>query len=331
MIILGIETSCDETSAAVVEDGRNKLSNVVISQIEEHRIYGGVVPEIASRRHVEQICQVAESALSEAGVNLSDIDAVAVTYAPGLIGALLSGVGFAKGLAFTIKKPLIPVHHLRGHIASLYLTYSSLEPPFVAYIISGGHSHLVEVSGYTDFRVFGRAVDDAAGEAFDKVSRILGLGYPGGPAIESAAKAGDRERFKLPDPRTENPMDVSFSGLKTAVINHVNKSSDHGDKTFIADMAAAFQYRSVEMISARLINAAKIKRLSPALCGGVAANAALRERVLCLAKNEDLEVYFADKTLCSDNAAMIASAGYYEYKTGNTADLSLNAYASRDI
>ena len=331
MIILGIETSCDETAAAVVEDGRHIMSNVVASQVNEHSVYGGIVPEIASRRHVENISQVTEAAITDAGITLSQADAVAVTYTPGLIGALLTGVGFAKGLAYSSKKPLVPVHHLRGHIASLYLGYPSLTPPFICFVVSGGHSHLVEVKSHTEFKVLGRAVDDAAGEAFDKTARALGLGYPGGPAIESAAKTGNRENYSLPVPHTENPLDVSFSGLKTSVISIINRAAANGTELSKSDIAAAFQHRVVEMLADRLIFVAKERGLPAALCGGVAANTALRDRAEQLAEDNNVKLYLSGRGLCGDNAAMIASAGYYELIAGNTAELTLNAYASRDI
>ena len=331
MKILGIETSCDETAASVVEDGRHILSNAVVSQMDEHRLYGGVVPEIASRRHVEQISYVTKAALDDAGLDVGSIDAIAVTHAPGLIGALLVGVNFAKGLSYAIGKPLIAVHHLRGHVASLYLSHGTLRPPFVAMAASGGHSHLVEVKGYTEFGILGRSIDDAAGEAFDKVARALGLGYPGGPAIAQIASNADKDAYKLPDPKTLNPLDVSFSGLKTAVINIINQSEMKGVELSKAGLAAAFQWRAAEMLTERLIKAAKEKGMPAALCGGVAVNETLRSMVSAEASKHSIEVFFAANELCSDNAAMIASAGYYELLASNTADMTLNAYASRSI
>lgn len=331
MNILGIETSCDETAAAVVADGRDICSNVVVSQIAEHRLYGGVVPEIASRRHVEQLSAVLGIALEDAKMTLDDIDAVAVTTAPGLIGALLAGVSFAKGLSYAAKKPLIPVHHLRGHIASLYLTDRTFEPPFIALVASGGHSHIVEAKGYRDFAVLGRSVDDAAGEAFDKVARALGLGYPGGPEIAKLAETGSPERYTLPNPETDRPLDVSFSGLKTAVINIINQARMKEEELIKEDLAAAFEARAVEMLAVRLVDTAKKMRLPAAMCGGVAVNRALRERVKTLAEKSGIPTIFADPALCGDNAAMIAAAGYLEYLSGNLAALSLNAFAMRDI
>ena len=256
MYILGIESSCDETAAAIVKDGREIVSNIVYSQVEEHGLYGGVVPEIASRRHIDAISEVVQKAFDEAGLTVNDIDAVGCTYAPGLIGALLVGLNYAKGLSFASGKPLVPVHHLRGHIAALYLTYPDLKPPFICLVASGGHSHIVAVDDYTKFRVIGRTIDDAAGEAFDKVSRTLGLGYPGGPAIAKAALTGDVNKYKLPTPHTENKYDVSFSGLKTAVINIYNTNNMKGEETDKSSLAAAFQEKISQILSDNLAGAA---------------------------------------------------------------------------
>ena len=326
MIILGIESSCDETAAAVVEDGRKTLSSVVASQVSEHRLYGGVVPEIASRRHIENIVPVTEQALAEAGVAMADVDAIAVTVMPGLIGALLTGLSFGKGLSYAAQKPLVPVNHLRGHIASLYLAHPGLKPPFVAFVVSGGHSHLVEVKGYTEFEVIGRAVDDAAGEAFDKVARTLGLPYPGGPEISRLAANG-QPAYKLPDPKAGG-YDVSFSGLKTAVLNIVNHANMTGEQLNKADLAASFEARVSDMLAARLAGAAAERGLPAALCGGVAVNRALRDKAALLCSRHGTELFYPEPWLCGDNAAMIASAGYYEYKSGSTAPLSQNAFAS---
>ncbi|NLL91995.1 MAG: tRNA (adenosine(37)-N6)-threonylcarbamoyltransferase complex transferase subunit TsaD [Ruminococcaceae bacterium] len=331
MKILGVETSCDETAVAVVENGRKVLSNIVVSQISEHNKYGGVVPEIASRRHTEWIGIAAKNALSEAGIKLEDIDAVAVTYAPGLIGALLIGVGFAKGLCYSLKKSLVPVHHLEGHIASLYISYPDLTPPFTVLVASGGHSHLIEVKDYTKFKTIGRAVDDAAGEAFDKVARKLGLGYPGGPAIARMASYGNPKGYELPNPKTKEPLDVSFSGLKTAVINIVNSAQMKGQQINVEDLAASFQDRVCDMLSSRLVESVKKSGLPIAVCGGVAANKVLKTKTEMIAAKEGIEVYFADRELCGDNAAMIASAGYYNYLNGVRGGLDLNAYATREI
>lgn len=328
MLILGIESSCDETAAAVVEDGRKVLSNAVSSQIPIHRLYGGVVPEIASRCHTEAVVQVCREALEGAGVELQKIDAIAVTASPGLIGALLVGVNFAKGLAYASGKPLVPVNHIKGHIAALYLQYPDLEPPFTALVASGGHSSLIEVESYTDCRVLGHAVDDAAGEAFDKVARVLGLPYPGGPQIAKLAEQGNPFGYKLPEPHTANPLDVSFSGLKTAVINIVHTAQMKGEEINRADLAASFQQRVDEILSDRLTASAKNKA---ALCGGVAQNRLLRElcRQKCEAKG--IELYFPDAVYCGDNAAMIAAAGYFEYQKGVRGGLDLNASAVSEL
>ena len=332
MKILGIETSCDDTCAAVVEDGRTILSTETATSAAEQNLYGGVVPEIASRRHIENISQVAQAALKRAGCAIEDVDAVAVTFAPGLIGAVLVGVNFAKSLAYAANKPLVPVHHLRGHIAALYLTHPELEPPFLCLVASGGHSHIVEVQSYTKFRVLGRTVDDAAGEAFDKVARVLGLGYPGGPAVSRAAEHGDARAYKLPVPHAAGPYDVSFSGLKTAVMNAVHNARQKGEDVSVPDMAASFQYRITEILSDKLLAAARdtgAKRVC--IAGGVAANGALREKLETGAKRLGAQLYLPKLSLCGDNAAMIASQGYYEYQSGNLADLSLNGLATLDI
>jgi N6-L-threonylcarbamoyladenine synthase len=330
MRILGIETSCDETAAAVVEDGRTIHANVVASQISQHRLYGGVVPEIASRQHVEHIVRVTEQALNDAGTTLDRVDAVAVTAMPGLVGALLAGVSFAKGLSYAAKKPLVPVNHLQGHIASLYLAHENLVPPFVAFVVSGGHSHLALVKGYTEFEVLGRAVDDAAGEAFDKVARTLGLPYPGGPEISKLARAG-QPTYDLPEPRAAGWYDVSFSGLKTAVLNMVNTAEMKGETIRKADLAASFEQRVVDMLGRRLVEAAAQRGLPAALCGGVAANTALRNRCAHRCAEKGIELYVPPHELTGDNAAMIAAAGYYEFQAGTRAALDQNAYAAADL
>ena len=331
MLILGIESSCDETAASVVRDGRHLMSNAVASQIPVQRLYGGVVPEIASRMHVENICPVVNEALSTAGVTLNDIDAIAVTAAPGLIGALLVGVNFAKGLAYAANKPLIPVHHIRGHIAAVYLTEPELEPPFIALAASGGHSHFILVESYTSFKVLGRAVDDAAGEAFDKVARALGLPYPGGPEISKLAVSGDPTVYALPDPKPDNPLDVSFSGLKTAVVNLINTANMKGENIDRASLAAAFEERATEMLAVRLAEAGAEYGLPGVLCGGVAANSVLRKKASEYCARAGAKLYSVDRKLCGDNGAMIAAAGYYEYLDGVTAGMDLNARATMDI
>lgn len=330
MYILGIESSCDETAASIVEDGRIIASNIVYSQVEEHGLYGGVVPEIASRRHIDAISEVVQKCFDEAKMTVNDVDAIACTFAPGLIGALLVGLNFAKGLSYASGKPLVPVHHLRGHIAALYLTYPELKPPFLCLVASGGHSHIVAVDDYTKFRVIGHTIDDAAGEAFDKVSRTLGLGYPGGPAIAKAALLGDKEKYKLPTPHTENKYDVSFSGLKTAVINIFNTNNMKGEETDINSLAASFQEKIAQILSDNLSNAAKEFGYNKvAIAGGVSANKRLRE--LIEEKIEDREFYAPRMELCGDNAAMIAAQGYYEFVNGRRGDIELNGIASLNI
>ena len=332
MIVLGFESSCDETAAAVVEDGRIVRSNVIATSVAEQALYGGVVPEIASRRHTESISMVADKALADAGMTMQDIDAVAVTFAPGLIGAVLVGVNFAKGLAYSAGKPLVPVHHLRGHIAANYLTHPDLEPPFLCLVASGGHSHIVEVQGWCRYRVLGRTVDDAAGEAFDKVARTLGLPYPGGPSVSQAARDGDPHAYKLPVPHVEGKYNVSFSGLKTAVINEVHNAEQRGEAVSVADMAASFQERIAQILSKKLLSAAAdTGAKTVCLAGGVAANGRLRQLVNDGAQKFGAKVLLPALKYCGDNAAMIAAQGYYEYRDGNLADLSLNGLPTLPI
>lgn len=329
MKILGIETSCDETAASVVEDGRIVLSNTVASSVEEQALYGGIVPEIASRRHIEHISAVAQKALHDAGLGPKEMDAVAVTAAPGLIGALLVGVNFAKGLAFAAQKPLVAVHHLRGHVASLYLTHPQLRPPFLCLVASGGHCHYVLVQGYTTFQVLGRTVDDAAGEAFDKVARALGLGYPGGPAIAKAALRGSPHAYALPTPKVAGVYDVSFSGLKTAALNVKNQAEMKGEALDVPGLAASFQQKVADILADKLFLAARgTGSQTVALAGGVAANALLREQVAHRAEETGLAAVLAEVAYTGDNAAMIAAQGYYEYQAGHTATPALNGYAS---
>ena len=331
MKILAIESSCDETAAAVVEDGRTVLSSIIASQVDEHALYGGVVPEIASRRHCENIVPIVDKALKDANTTLNNIDAIAVTYAPGLIGALLVGVNYAKGLSMAAQKPLIPVHHIKGHIASNYIAYSDLEPPFMCLVASGGHSHIVEVNSYTDFDVIGRTRDDAAGEAFDKVARVLGFPYPGGISIDKMSKLGDGNAHKLPHPIIDgSPFDFSFSGLKTAVINLVHNHEQKNIPLDKNDIAASFQRTVCEMLSERLIAAAeKHAHTKIAIAGGVAANTELRAMVKEACDKRGWKLYIPPIELCGDNAAMIGSQAYYEYKNGNFADESLNAIATK--
>ncbi len=333
MLLLGIESSCDETAAAVVEDGRRVLASVIASQVEEHKIYGGVVPEIASRRHSEAIVGVVEQALAESGKSLSQLDGIAVTYAPGLIGALLVGVNFAKGLALSTGLPLIPVHHLRGHIASNYLTHPQLEPPFLCLVVSGGHSHIVEVQDYTSLRVLGKTRDDAAGEAFDKAARAMGIPYPGGVELDRLAEEGDENAYSLPRPRVEGaPLDFSFSGLKTAVINLLHNARQKGQEIKIPDLCASYRKAVVECLIENFSKAVQetgARQLAAA--GGVSANRLLRRKLEGLSRETRRELFLPQLSLCGDNAAMIASQGYYEFLAGNTAGMDLNACAQRSI
>lgn len=333
MILLGIESSCDETAAALVEDGRTILSSVIASQVEEHKIYGGVVPEIASRRHSEAIVGVVQEALSQAGKSLADLDGIAVTYAPGLIGALLVGVNFAKGLALSTGLPLIPVHHLRGHIASNYLSSPGLEPPFLCLVVSGGHSHIVQVEDYTKLKILGRTRDDAAGEAFDKAARAMGIPYPGGVEMDRIAEEGDPNAYKLPHPHVEGaPLDFSFSGLKTAVLNLLNNARQKGEEISVPDLCASYRRAVVSCLTENFFQAAEMTGAKTlAAAGGVSANRLLRRELERLAGERGLPLYLPDKSLCGDNAAMIASQGYYEFLAGNTAGMDLNACAQRSI
>ncbi|MGN0643678.1 tRNA (adenosine(37)-N6)-threonylcarbamoyltransferase complex transferase subunit TsaD [Gemmiger sp.] len=325
MYILGIESSCDETAAAVVEDGKILHSNVISTSVKEQALYGGVVPEIASRRHAEYISATVEQALRDAGMTIADMDAVAVTFAPGLIGAVLVGVNFAKGLAYGAGKPLVPVHHLRGHIAANYLTHPELKPPFLCLVASGGHSHIVEVQDWCRYRVLGRTVDDAAGEAFDKVARTLGLPYPGGPSIARAAKTGNPRAYRLPTPKVEGKYNVSFSGLKTAVVNEVHNAEQRGGAVNVPDMAASFQERIAQILARKLLDAAADTGAKTiCLAGGVAANGRLRQLVNDGAQKLGARVYLPELKFCGDNGAMIAAQGYYEYQDGNLAGLGLN-------
>ena len=333
MKILGIESSCDETAAFVVEDGRTVLSNIVASQVEEHKIYGGVVPEIASRRHTEAISGVVRAALGDAGCTIRDIDAVAVTYAPGLIGALLVGVNFAKGLSYSSERPLVPVHHLRSHIASNYISHPDLKPPFLCLVVSGGHSHIIEVKDYTDFKIIGYTHDDAAGEAMDKAARAMGLPYPGGLNLDKAAANGDPKAFKLPHPRVDGaPYDFSFSGLKTAVLNIINSLKQKGEEVNVPDLGASYINAVVDCLCGNTQKAAEdlgYKKI--VLAGGVSANSVLRRRMTELCQKKNWSLYYPELKYCGDNGAMVAAQGYYEFVGGNTASLDLNAVASLSI
>lgn len=332
MYILGFESSCDETAAAVVKDGREVCSNAIATSVAEQALYGGVVPEIASRRHAENISAVARKALADANLTMADIDAVAVTFAPGLIGAVLVGVNYAKGLAYSAGKPLVPVHHLRGHIAANYLTHPELKPPFLCLVASGGHSHIVLVQDWCRYQILGRTVDDAAGEAFDKVARTLGLPYPGGPSVSQAARTGDPHAYRLPVPHVQGKYNVSFSGLKTAVINEVHNAEQRGETVNVPDMAASFQERIAQILAKKLLAAAAdTGAKTVCLAGGVAANGRLRQLVNDGVQKLGAKVYLPELKYCGDNAAMIAAQGYYEYLDGNLADLTLNGLPTLEI
>ena len=333
MKILAIESSCDETAAAVVEDGITVLSSIISSQIEEHKLYGGVVPELASRRHCENVLGVVNEALSAANTTLDGIDAIAVTYAPGLIGALLVGVSFAKGLAMATGKPLIPVHHIAGHMASNYISHPELKPPYLCLVASGGHSHIVEVLDYTKFKVVGRTRDDAAGECFDKVARTLGFPYPGGVHIDKAAKIGDANAYILPHPKvTGSPYDFSFSGLKTAVINLVHNAEQKKTPVNKDDLAASFQKTISEILVEKSVNAAKdLGYKTMALAGGVSANTGVRSLLQQECDKAGIKLFMPALNLCGDNAAMIGCQGYFDFLVGKRADESLNAIATLSL
>lgn len=325
--ILAIESSCDETAASVVKNGREVLSNVISSQIALHTLYGGVVPEIASRKHIEKINQVIKEALSQANVSMDDIDAIGVTYGPGLVGALLVGVAEAKAIAYATGKPLVGVHHIEGHISANYIENKELEPPFIALVVSGGHTHLVVVKDYGEYEVIGRTRDDAAGEAFDKVARAIGLGYPGGPKIDKLAKEGNPHAIEFPRAAVEGaPYDFSFSGLKSAVLNHINMCQMKNLDIVPADIAASFQNAVVDSLITRAFNACHeygYKKL--AIAGGVASNSAIRNAFIEKSKGEGIEFYYPSPIFCTDNAAMIGVAAYYEYIRGTRHGLDLNA------
>ena len=327
ILTLGIESSCDETSVAVVKNGREVLSNVIATQIDIHKKYGGVVPEIASRNHVENITYVVEEALQKSGVILDDIDAICCTYGPGLVGALLVGLSTAKAMAYALNKPFVGVHHIEGHIAANYITHKELEPPYLCLVVSGGHSHLVHVKDYTKFEVLGKTRDDAVGEAFDKVARVVGIGYPGGPVIDKLAKDG-KPIYNLPRTHFEN-LDFSFSGIKTAVINLVHKE---GDNININDLCASFEEAVTDILTQNSLKAMKELGVNKiAIAGGVSANSYLRNRMQELGEKEGFKVYYPELVLCTDNAAMIASAGYYNYMAGKCSPWNLNAVPNLKI
>ena len=333
MNILAIESSCDETAAAVVKDGRTVLSNCVASQIEMHTIYGGVVPEIASRKHVEAVTGLADQALEQAGMTRGDLDAIAVTYAPGLIGAVLVGVNFAKGASMALDLPLIPVHHVRGHIAANYLTHPDLEPPFVCLCVSGGTTAIVDVKSYTEMEVLGGTRDDAAGECFDKVARVLDIGYPGGGPMDRLAQGGDDSRYELPRAHVAgHELDMSFSGLKTASLNLIHNTQQKGEELSLPDFAASFGRAVSDSLVPRAMAAARMKGYGRlAVAGGVAANSRIRTDLQAACAKSGDKLYLPELKYCGDNAAMIGCQGFYEYQAGHVAGLDLNAYATRDI
>lgn len=333
MKLLGIESSCDETAAAVVEDGRVICSSVVASQIEEHKLYGGVVPEIASRRHSEAIVTVMEQALAEAGCAWSDLDGIAVTHAPGLIGALLVGVNFAKGLSLATGLPLIPVHHLRSHIASNYLSHPDLKPPFLCLVVSGGHTHIVEVSDYTTMKIIGCTRDDAAGEAFDKAARSMGMPYPGGVHLDKIAEAGNETAFSLPHPKVSgSPYDFSFSGLKTAVINLLHNAKQKGETISVEDLSASFRRAVVDCLTKNVVRAMEDRKMTKlVIAGGVSANRLVRREFDRICKERGWFLFVPELSLCGDNAAMVGAQGYYEFLSGKRAGMELNACAAMTI
>lgn len=331
--ILAIESSCDETAAAVIKNGRYVCSNVIFSQIELHKLYGGVVPEIASRKHIEKVNQVIREALEEASMTLQDIDAIAVTYGPGLVGALLVGVAEAKAIAYAANKPLVGVHHIEGHIAANYIEHLDLEPPFMCLVVSGGHTHLVKVVDYDKFEILGKTRDDAAGEAFDKVARAIGLGYPGGPKIDALAKEGNRDAIAFPRAKVDgNEYDFSFSGLKSSVLNYLNQCEMKQIEVNRADVAASFQYAVIDVLTTHAIHAVKESGMNKlAIAGGVASNSSLRKNLQEACEKEGIQFYHPSPIYCTDNAAMIGVAGYYAFRNGVRHGLDLNAVPNLKI
>ncbi len=333
MNILAVESSCDETAVSIVKDGRQVLTDCIASQVALHREYGGVVPEIASRKHIEAIYALADQALENAKLTRQDIDAVAVTYAPGLIGAVLVGVNFAKAAAMALDKPLIPVHHIRGHIAANYIAYPDLKPPFLCLVVSGGHTQIIEVTDYTQMRILGTTLDDAAGECFDKVARVLGMPYPGGAALDKMAQTGDDTKYILPRSKPgENPYDMSFSGLKTAALNLIHHAQQVGEELDIPSLCASFTAAVSDTLVPRIVRAIQeTGHKKIAVAGGVAANSRIRRDILAAAEKLGAHVYMPPLSLCGDNGAMIGAQAYYEFLAGNTAGMELNAYATKSI
>ncbi|MDB8789780.1 tRNA (adenosine(37)-N6)-threonylcarbamoyltransferase complex transferase subunit TsaD [Romboutsia sp. 1001216sp1] len=332
IITLSVESSCDETSIAILKNGREVLTNIVSTQIDLHKKFGGVVPEVASRKHIENIDGVLQEALDEAKIELKDIDHIAVTYGPGLVGALLVGLSYAKSLAFCLNKPLVGVNHIEGHVSANYIAHKDLKPPFITLIVSGGHTHLVEVKDYGKYEILGRTRDDASGEAFDKIARAMGLGYPGGPIVDKLAKQGNKNAIDFPRAYLDEGYDFSFSGLKSAVLNYLNAKKMKKEEIVVEDVCASFQEAVVEVLSQKAIKAAKEKGYSTiALAGGVACNSALREKITELGKENNIDIKYPPVDLCTDNAAMIGCAGYYNYINGIIDDMSLNAVPNLKI
>ena len=332
IITLAIESSCDETAAAILKNGREVLSNVISTQIELHKKFGGVVPEVASRKHIENIDAVVQEALDEANIGFNDIDHIAVTYGPGLVGALLVGLSHAKALAYTLDIPLVGVNHIEGHVSANYIADKDLKPPFITLIVSGGHTHLVEVKDYGEYEILGKTRDDASGEAFDKIARAMNLGYPGGPIIDKLAKEGNKHAIEFPRAYLDEGYDFSFSGLKSAVLNYLNAKKMKKEDIIVEDVAASFQEAVVEVLSTKAIKAARESGYKTiALAGGVASNSALREKITQMAKEYDIDIKYPPLILCTDNAAMIGCAGYYNFIKGRIHDMSLNAVPNLKI